>query len=222
MTAGVFVAAGDVDGDGRMDIITGAGTGAESRVRVFSGQNFSDAPIRDFVAYPGYNVGVTVAAGDINKDGFADIVTGPESGNPHVKVFDGKSADENILQQYFAYNPVFPVGAFVSVGDIDGDGVPDIVTGAGARGGPHVRAFSGKDSSVLREFFAYGSRFRGGVRVTTLDLNLDGHDEIIVTPGPSNLDPVESYNKLRIFDVDGNPVSESSPFGTFRGGAYVG
>ena len=73
-----MVAAGDVDGDGHLDIITGAGASVETRVRVFSGTNLNGPPIRDFVAYSGFNVGVNVAAGDFDGDGKADIVTSPK------------------------------------------------------------------------------------------------------------------------------------------------
>ena len=222
MTAGVFVATGDVDGDGILDIITGAGNSAEPRVRVFSGLQLHLAPIRDFLAYPGYNVGVNVAAGDFNADGKADIVTGPELGNPHVKVFDGSDPSEPLIRQFFAYNPIYPVGATVAVGDFDADGTPDIVTGAGAPGGPHVKAFSGVDSALLLEFYAYDAAFTGGVRVATYDLNFDGRAEIITGAGPTNLNPPGTSNKVRAFNQFGFSTMDLSPFGSFLGGAYVG
>jgi hypothetical protein len=58
---GVRVAAGDVDGDGRADIITGAGAGAQGHVKVFNGQ--TGAEIRSFFAYgPNFTGGVYVAS----------------------------------------------------------------------------------------------------------------------------------------------------------------
>jgi len=54
-------------------------------------------------------------------------------------------------------------GAFV--GCADGDGVPDIITGAGPGGGPHVRVWSGVDGHEILSFFAYGAAFTGGVFV---------------------------------------------------------
>jgi hypothetical protein len=56
---------------------------------------------------------VRVAAGDVNADGFADIITGAgPGGGPHVKVFDSHSL--NLLHSFFAYEPNFAGGVFVA------------------------------------------------------------------------------------------------------------
>src|SRR5262249_33707655 len=82
--------------------------------------------------------GVTVAVGDINGDGYPDLVTGAAAGNPHVKVYDGKAValgtfnaanpDASLLTQFFPYGLNFNIGANVAVGDVDADGFADIVT----------------------------------------------------------------------------------------------
>src|SRR5262249_14185695 len=79
------VAAGDVTGDGKADIVTGAGAGPGPHVKVFDA---SGAEVRNFFAYaPAFTGGVTVAAGDLDGDGHAEILTGAGAGAAagHVK-----------------------------------------------------------------------------------------------------------------------------------------
>jgi len=85
---GVFVAAGDVSGDGFADIVTGAGEGGGPHVQVFDG--VTGAVRLSFMAYePSFGGGVRVAVGDVNGDGRADIIAGAGPGRPAaVRVFD--------------------------------------------------------------------------------------------------------------------------------------
>ena len=60
---------------------------------------------------------------------------------PVLVAFSG-GADSALLASYFAYDPAFTGGVFVSAGaDMNFDGLADVVTGAGAGGGPHVKVF---------------------------------------------------------------------------------
>jgi hypothetical protein len=91
---------------------------------------------------------------------------------------------------------------FLALGDVNGDGIPDLVTGADAGGGPHVIVLSGADGSVLHSFFAYSPFFPNGVRVAVGDLDLDGHAEIITAAGPGG------GPHVRVFDgVTGSEVA---------------
>ena len=71
--------------------------------------------------------------------------------------------------------------------DLTGDGVAEIITGAGPGGGPHVRAFSlaGGVVTEVASFYAYDPAFAGGVYVAAADLTGDGVAEIITGAGPS-------------------------------------
>jgi hypothetical protein len=155
-TGGVRIASGDVDGDGRDDILVAAGPGGGSHVKVISGM--TGAEIRSFFAYgAGYSAGVFVAAGDVNGDGLADIITGAGNIAPHVKVFDGAAGFERA--SFFAY-PGANVGVRVGAVDRTGDGLADIVTGAAASA-THVKVFRGTDIATLDSFFAFPGIFRG-------------------------------------------------------------
>src|SRR5262245_59238393 len=95
-TGGVRVAVGDTDGDGAQDVIAAAGPGGSPHVMVFSGKDGS--VLRSFHAFdPLFRGGVFVAAGDVNRDGRADIIAAAgRGGGPHVRVFSG--ADGSLLR----------------------------------------------------------------------------------------------------------------------------
>jgi streptogramin lyase len=191
-TGGVYVAVADVNGDGFADIITSPDFGGGPEVKVFSGkallQKNGLVTLQDFYAYASNMTnGVRVAAGDVNGDGFADIITSVGQGPAQpVEVFSGASPlgpNPTPMTSFFAYDSRFRGGVFVAAGDVNGDGDADIITGAGAGGGPQVEAFSGKNGALLQSFYAYSPSFPGGVRVAALDTQGDGFADIITGPG---------------------------------------
>lgn len=148
---GVRLAAGDINGDGTPDLIVGAGAGAGPSVAVFDGtaliQGQARRLINDFYAYAEeYNGGVFVAAGDVDGDGFADIITGAGLGAPHITVVSGRSLileTPTHLASYFAGPPSNLGGIRVAARDLDGDGFSDVIAGAGIGNGSTVWIFSG-------------------------------------------------------------------------------
>jgi peptidoglycan hydrolase-like protein with peptidoglycan-binding domain len=171
---GVHVAAGDVDGDGRADIVTGPGPGGGPNVRVFdAGGGLKSSFMAYEDAFPG---GVSVAVGDVDGDGRADIVTGAgPGGGPLVKVFD---VSGNLKSYFFAYDPAFAGGVRVAAGTVGT--ATRIVTGAGPGGGPHVRVFDGA-GNARTSFFAYDAGYGGGVNVAAG--SVDGTSRIVTGAG---------------------------------------
>jgi hypothetical protein len=183
-TGGVQVACGDVTGDGVAELITGPGAGGGPHVRVWSIANGSLSELTGFFAYnPGFGGGVAVAAGDVTGDGVAELITGAGTGGgPHVRVWN-VAGGVSELTGFLAYDPAFASGVAVAAGDLTGDGVSELITGAGPGGGPHVRVWSvaGGTVSELASFFAYDPAFTGGVAVAAGDLTGDGVAELVTS-----------------------------------------
>jgi ELWxxDGT repeat protein len=217
-TAGVYIAAADIDGDSRADIATGAGEGGGPHIQVFSGKTFQ--PLRSFMAYAaGFTGGIRVAAGDVNGDGVPDLITGTgPGGGPHVQAFSGK--DGSLLRSFMAYDPGFRGGLFVAAGDVTGDGAADIVTAAGRGGGPHVQVFDGRNPAAapVASFFAYDAAFRGGARVAAADFDGDGRADLITAAGPGGAPHVRVRRCPGLQDLYGMLVYDPA----FLGGVFVG
>jgi len=239
-TAGVFVAVGDVNGDFRPDIITApeaTGQSGHTNVRVFFNNHLINTgaaltPDLEFNAYaPGFGGGVRLAAADFNGDGFADIVTAPGIwSGPDVRIFDGqiltKSRTASMIGEFLAYDPRYFGGVFVSAGDLNGDGLPDIITGTNGNGGPEAKAFSGANvlssptPTIIDDFFAYSPAFNGGARVAVININ--GHADIVTGAGPGGGPHVRIFDGATGLALT-DPQDSFYAFDVvFSGGVFVG
>ena len=119
-------------------------------------------------------------------------------------------------------------GAFVAVGDLNGDGFGELLIGSGAGGGPRIRAFSGVDlmggkQTEVSNFFAGDPATRGGVRISTTDVNADGISEVLVSLGDGGSSRVKLFSAADVL-AGGTPTAarEFNLFGDFMNGAFVG
>jgi hypothetical protein len=124
-----------------------------------------------------------VAVGDVNGDTIDDyaVATGP--GRPtQVRVLSGATGAE--LFSIFPFGSDFTGGAYVSLGDINGDGKADLAITPDVTGGPRVRIFSGAGFTQMADFFGIDDvDFRGGARTAIGDFNHDGKGDLVVAAG---------------------------------------
>ena len=197
-------------------IITGAGQGGSAHVRVFDklGNDIDNA---DFFAFSeSFRGGADVAIGNLDKDNSPEVVVGAGPGmEPYVKIFDLNS--KTLQKSILAYDKSFRGGVRVAVGDINGNGIDEIITGAGPGGGPHVRVFDHQGKVIHSKLFPWDENLRTGVDVATGDINGDGKAEIIVGAGPGGDPQVKVYDgkgNLQKLVIDAYPIA-------FRGGVRV-
>jgi len=215
--AGMRVAAGDLlDSDDDEILLAPAHTGGDLYVFDVSGSLLQTISI----GQPTPPGGWWPAIGDPDGDGANEIVLGAGAGSsPQVLVLD---VDGSIEATFLAFGEGFRGGATAGVGDVDGDGVDEIVVGAGDGGGPHVRVLNSE--GVLEfDFFAYDMTHTGGVAVSVGDPLAGGSLEIVTAPldgsqplkvfsGATHVasSPAEGadYNRIASGDIDGHAADE--------------
>ncbi len=207
---GANIASADFDGDGRDEVIVGAGTGPgnPAEVKIFTYdpilQQMVDSGLELLAHDPAY--GVRVAAADIDGDGTKELVTASgASGEVRMWSIDTSEAGqwsaefegEFIVQSRRGYSVT------IAGGDINGDGIDEIITGPG----PHKKArdrvevFESDGTSILK-FRARVSK-RYGVEVAAGDINADGKAEIITAGGPHK----NSRARIKVYDMYGRRIA---------------
>ena len=121
------------------------------------------------------------------------------TGGPRVQ---GRSISNNYNTFFdqFVFEDTFRGGASVAFGDVDNDGVPDLIVGPGDGGGPRLRVFSGRcirnnQFCQMTDLFVGDPNFRGGITVASCDVNKDGFADVVV--GQNTFTTVWSGERLR-------------------------
>lgn len=180
LRSGWNVAVGNVLGDEAEEIITGTGEGMGPQIMIYDRDGET---LGNFFAYSSsLRTGVRLATGDLDGDGYDEILTVPGPGAvPHIRIFNG-SGNVDVNAGFFALDGKFKGGAFIASGQVNGTGDDDIVVAAGKGGGAQVTVHNASGTTIAN-FFAYDQNtFRSGITVATLDSDGDGKDEIITGP----------------------------------------
>lgn len=147
---------------------------------------------------------------DMDSDGNLDKVI---AGNNWIDIYN----QDEFVKRFYPYTEKYNQGINFAVGDLNGDGWVEIITGTERGGGPQIRIFSSDGRLINPGFFAYSDKFRGGVSVAVTDMNNNGRMEIVAGAG------FGGGPHVRIFDAAGTLLSPGfmafDP--AFRGGVTV-
>ncbi|MFN7971100.1 MAG: exo-alpha-sialidase [Acidobacteriota bacterium] len=214
-TWGVNVGADDLDGLPVDEIVTGPGPGSVfgPQGRAFRRDGTPIAKV-SFYAYGPLKFGLEVAAGSIDGDADAEIVTGPGPGavfGPHVRAFTYGGTQLSVVPRvsFYAYGTL-RYGARPASGDLDADAFAEILTGPGPGVvfGPQVRGWNydgATVSAMAKVNFNAFSTTQYGVVVSSGDLRGDASLDILSSPGPGATAGFEA--RARGYELDASGVS---------------
>ena len=138
------------------------------------------------------------------------IVGGGEGG---VGTVTGYGAGGQTIFSSIPFGAGFLGGVRVAIGDVNGDGVADLIAAAGPGGGPRVVVLDGVSGQPIASFFAFDAGFVDGIYVATADFNHDGYSDIVVAAG------FGAGPHVKVFS--GKDLTELASFYTFDPG-YIG
>ncbi|MFO1471529.1 MAG: FG-GAP repeat protein [Turneriella sp.] len=222
---GFSVATGDVNGDGYADVVSGANVYSTSTGRVYTFHSAGTAGVSITSAGSASNVitgevtnsqfGASVATGDVNGDGYADVVAGARlystnTGRGYIFHSAGSSGvgitaagSATVIISGETTNTYF--GNSIATGDINGDGYADVVVGA-----PNYTTNTGR---------IYVFQSSGGTGVTATAASSAG--TIITGEGTNN----KFGNGLAVGDITGDGfadvVSGAPLYSSSTGRAYI-
>ena len=152
---------------------------------------------------------------------------GPAS-TPVVQLVD--SATGVVVARATAFEPAFRGGVRVALGDVDGDGIAEVVAGSGPGRVGEIRVFRQQASgsgTILTEMpayrtFPFGSAYTGGVEIAVGELDGDGREDLVAAMS-RGAGTVSAFRSVNAADpIENTPYRTFTPFSArFDGGATV-
>jgi uncharacterized delta-60 repeat protein len=247
-TGGVFVAAADLDGDNKAELVISPDEGGGPRVVVFSvGADGLASQRASFFGFedPNFRGGARVALGDVNHDTIPDLaVAAGFLGGPRVSLYDGSTIlggnRVRLVNDFFAFPGAdagtLRNGSYVAIGDLNGDGFADLIFGGGPGGAPRIFVLDGQtvaggdvtaaQADPVSNFFVNGlSNDRGGVRVASVNADGDSKADLVIGSGagkPANVMVYLGKNIVSAAEPDDPQTISVFGSGVLADGVYVG
>jgi len=218
LKTGVQAVLGDLDGDGKPELVAASNRGHVGEIRVFTQKVADDGSVslvRDdrYSLQPfgsDYRHGVTLAVGDFTGDGRADLAVARAIGSGEVKLYESTPTAATPLTFLRSFTPFAAATAGVSLAIADfgtfangtvvdaaqPDGTDEIVVASGRGIAPtiQIRDASGGTVPVLDTITPFTKTFTGSYAVTTARLTKDSIPDLIVSPTRGGTSTVEIHD----------------------------
>ena len=168
---GASIAAADFDGavgtNGvkYSELVVGTGAGVKARWRIFNVQGAAPINVRTVFDPTGFKNGINVAAGDVDNDGIAEVVTATGSGgNSWIRVYRATGAAINSFRAFTLATDKPNVAVHIAMYDTNGDGRDEIFAtqGQDGRSQYQIKRFTALTGALIDSYIASSSDFFGG------------------------------------------------------------
>jgi hypothetical protein len=178
---GATVALEDLTGDDRADLVVGSGPGTAAEVKVIDVvRHRLVEKLSPFGR--SFRGGVSVAAGDVNGDGQADLIVGSGPGAPtKVVVFDG--ATSGLLESFSPFAASFRGGVSVAAASLVAKGGADVIASSGPGMTSVVRVFAYDAPRPAWSFDAFSPTFTSGATIAAGVLKSRSSPALVVGAG---------------------------------------